>query len=179
VNADSSRCANRHEAYHLGKGFSGSELNGTPRTVGLIMDNVTPVSHAERPVFQQPWWLAIAVSSGPYWELKLVEDGIEQGNLLYTTGRNKIGLRWGYSPFWSHLGGPLVDSALSEDRKRQVLEGLIAQLPRNIYFPFCLQSPRSGCCPGQGSLCSGRIFAYDPENLFLPHRRSRRARPAE
>jgi hypothetical protein len=100
------------------------------------MDNVTPVYNAERPVFQQPWWLAIAVSSGPYWESKVVEDGIEQGNLLYTTGRNKIGLRWGYSPFWSHLGGPLVDSALSEDRKRQVLEGLIAQLPRNIYFRF-------------------------------------------
>jgi hypothetical protein len=100
-------------------------------------DDIAPVSQAdERPVFQQPWWLAIALSSRPYRELNVVEDGVEQGNLLYTAGRNKIGIRWGYSPYWSHLGGPLVDSALSEDRKRHVLQRLIAQLPRNIYFRF-------------------------------------------
>jgi len=90
------------------------------------------------PVFQQSWWVGIARGVARYREAQVIEDGVIVGSLPYIVERrkNRLGIPWGVSPHWSHLGGPVVSQALSNQGKANVLRQLIEQLPRKTSFSF-------------------------------------------
>src|SRR5271165_2252170 len=88
------------------------------------------------PVFQQDWWLGIARGKENYNEARVPKDGVIVGRLPYVIRRTKIGTRWGATPAWSHLGGPILSQSLSEGEKLDVLGRLIAQLPTNVSYGF-------------------------------------------
>src|ERR1700691_1421603 len=90
------------------------------------------------PVFQQSWWVRIAQRSARFGEAQVYEDGVVVGSLPYIVTKRSFGLviPWGVSPHWSHLGGPVISQALSEERKADVLLELLAQLPRKTPFQF-------------------------------------------
>jgi len=47
-----------------------------------------------------------------------------------------VGLPSGQNPYWTHLGGPLLEEDLSAAEKTKVLRRLLAQLPRRTSFTF-------------------------------------------
>jgi hypothetical protein len=47
-----------------------------------------------------------------------------------------LGITWGISPHWSHLGGPVVSQDLSDERKAEVLRQLIVQLTSKSPYIF-------------------------------------------
>jgi hypothetical protein len=94
------------------------------------------IDQSSLPVYQQSWWVGIARGSARYIEAQVFKDGVLVGSLPYIERRNGIGITWGISPHWSHLGGPIVSQALSDEGKTNVLRQLIAQLPRKTSFIF-------------------------------------------
>jgi hypothetical protein len=92
---------------------------------------------ADRPVFVQDWWLDAALDGQRnHQESCIREAGQPVGRLRYIVYRNKLGLRVGTSPFWSHLGGPVLVAGLSPDTQRQVIRDLLRQLPADVSFEF-------------------------------------------
>src|SRR5271154_1299899 len=87
-------------------------------------------------VFQQSWWVGIARGAARYVEGQVFEDGVVVGSLPYIERKNGLGIPWGISPHWSHLGGPVVSQLLSDEEKANVLRQLIAQLSRKTSFHF-------------------------------------------
>jgi hypothetical protein len=87
-------------------------------------------------VFQQPWWLEIAKRGEDYREVQVRQDGAVVGSLGFVVATNHIGNKLGFAPIWAHLGGPVLNPALSRIEKADVLRRLMAQLPRNISFKF-------------------------------------------
>src|ERR1700691_5042752 len=68
-------------------------------------------------VFQQSWWVGIARGSARYIEAQVFEDGVVVGRLPYIERKNGLGIPWGISPHWSHLGGPIISQSLSDEVK--------------------------------------------------------------
>lgn len=88
------------------------------------------------PVFQQDWWIGIALADREYHESIARRDDRVVGRLPYAIRKNKIGIRRA-DPFpWTHLSGPSVDAGLSQAEKADVLHQLISQLPGTCCFRF-------------------------------------------
>ncbi len=115
-----------------GAGPIGTKSAPTLATVKLESD----IEPASVPVFQQDWWLEIVRQKGNYREAQVFKDHVLIGRLPYVVRRTKIGMLWGASPDWSHLGGPILSQALIEQEKSDVLARLIAQLPAHISYGF-------------------------------------------
>jgi hypothetical protein len=62
------------------------------------------------------------------------------GRLPYIERKNGLGIPWGISTHWSHLGGPIISQSLSDEVKSDVLRQLIAQLSRKTSFHFVCSS---------------------------------------
>ena len=88
------------------------------------------------PVFLQKWWLSTVCKAVPVREVQSFEGGEVIGSLSYIQHFNKAGILFGGNLPWTTLGGPILAQNLSEDRKRQVLDQLLAQLPRRSSFIF-------------------------------------------
>jgi len=69
-------------------------------------------------------------------EAQSFEVGEVIGSLSYIEHFNKAGILFGGNLPWTTLGGPILAQNLSEDRKRQVLDQLLAQLPKRTSFIF-------------------------------------------
>lgn len=88
------------------------------------------------PVFQQDWWVKIARGPTDYDEAKVLEGNVVVGSLPFSFRKNRLGIMWGGDFHWSHLGGPIVSQDLSPKRQAEVLDELIAQLPRGTSYRF-------------------------------------------
>jgi len=87
-------------------------------------------------VFHQSWWQQIAQGFPGYRELKVMRDGRLVGRLPFVLRRNRLGLAFGQDPYWTHLGGPVVEEDLGGLEKANVLRELLKQLPRRASFTF-------------------------------------------
>jgi hypothetical protein len=94
------------------------------------------IDRSSLPVYQQSWWIEIARGSSRYVEAQVLEDGVVVGSFPYIERKNALGITWGISPHWTHLGGPVVSQALSDERKAEVLRQLMAQLTPKSPFIF-------------------------------------------
>lgn len=102
------------------------------------------IDEANVPVYQQNWWTQIARGQREFREITVEKDGVLVGRLPFMMKRNRFGLVWGGTPDWTHLGGPVISSALSANEKQQVLQELLANLPDISFdFEFDRQSPDS------------------------------------
>ena len=88
------------------------------------------------PVFLQKWWLNTVGNAVSVQEAQSFEVGEVIGSLSYIEHFNKAGILFGGNLPWTTLGGPILAQNLSEDRKRQVLDQLLAQLPKRTSFIF-------------------------------------------
>ena len=88
------------------------------------------------PVFLQKWWLDTVGNAVSVHEVQSFEGGEVIGSLSYIEHFNKAGILFGGNLPWTALGGPILAQDLSGDRKRQVLDQLLAQLPKRTSFIF-------------------------------------------
>ena len=88
------------------------------------------------PVFLQKWWLNTVGNAVSVHEAQSFEVSEVIGSLSYIEHFNKAGILFGGNLPWTTLGGPILAQNLSEDRKRQVLDQLLAQLPKRTSFIF-------------------------------------------
>ena len=88
------------------------------------------------PVFLQKWWLNTVGNAVSVHEVRSFEGSEVIGSLSYIEHFNKAGILFGGNLPWTTLGGPILAQNLSEDRKRQVLDQLLAQLPKRTSFIF-------------------------------------------
>lgn len=110
----------------------------TPAPANLMLKS--EIEQSSIPVFQQDWWLDIVRQKRNYREAQVFKGHVLVGRLPYVVRRTKIGMLWGASPDWSHLGGPVLSQSLSEQEKNDVLARLIAQLPAHISYGFVCSS---------------------------------------
>ena len=89
-------------------------------------------------VFSQDWWLNIARRSSDYRELKIVRRDHIVGRLAFVLRKSRLGLACGQDPYWSHLGGPILDEGLDRSEQADVIRSLLRQLPRwTSYYFVC------------------------------------------
>ena len=88
------------------------------------------------PVFLQKWWLNTVGNAVSVHEVHSFEGSEVIGSLSHIEHFNKAGILFGGNLPWTTLGGPILAQNLSEDRKRQVLDQLLAQLPKRTSFIF-------------------------------------------
>jgi hypothetical protein len=88
------------------------------------------------PVFLQKWWLNTVGNAVSVHEVQSFEGCEVIGSLSYIEHFNKAGILFGGNLPWTTLGGPILARNLSEDRKRQVLDQLLAKLPKRTSFIF-------------------------------------------
>ena len=88
------------------------------------------------PIFWQKWWLNTVGNAVSVHEIQSFEGGKVIGSQSYVEHFNKAGILFGGNLPWTTLGGPILAQNLSEDRKRQVLDHLLAQLPKRTSFIF-------------------------------------------
>ncbi|MDO6416241.1 hypothetical protein Q4F19_17780 [Sphingomonas sp. BIUV-7] len=95
----------------------------------------------DRPVFLQDWWVDAACRNVcSTVDINAGSAESCEGWLRYIIYRNKIGLRLGVSPFWTHLGGPVLRSGLSSDRQRHTIRHLVSELPSDVSMRFVCDS---------------------------------------
>ena len=87
-------------------------------------------------VFSQDWWLDIARASSDFRELTVVRGNRIVGRLPFVLWRNRLGLSCGQDPYWSHLGGPILEDGLDRAAQADVIRLLLEQLPRWTSFSF-------------------------------------------
>jgi hypothetical protein len=87
-------------------------------------------------VFSQDWWLDIARKSPDFREVKVVRENRVVGRLPFVLWRNRLGLSCGQDPYWSHLGGPILDEGLDRSAQAEVIRLLLEQLPRWTSYSF-------------------------------------------
>ncbi|MBS1806398.1 MAG: hypothetical protein JST28_23890 [Acidobacteria bacterium] len=101
-----------------------------------LLAQVTEQSKLDLSVFHQSWWQEIAQGFPGYREVKAMRNGRLVGRLPFVLRRNRLGLAFGQDPYWTHLGGPVVEENLSVREKLDVLRDLLKQLPRRASFTF-------------------------------------------
>jgi hypothetical protein len=87
-------------------------------------------------IFSQDWWLKIARVSPGYRELKVSNGRDVVGRLPLVLSKGRLGIVRGHDPYWSHLGGPIVDPKMDRSAQAKVIRGLLEQLPSRISLSF-------------------------------------------
>ncbi len=105
-----------------------------------LLSQASRRARSELSVFSQDWWLDLARRSPEYRELKVVRGSRIIGRLPFVLSRNRLGLYSGHDPYWSHLGGPVLDSGLNRFEKASVIRELLQQLPQWTSFCFVCDS---------------------------------------
>jgi hypothetical protein len=105
--------------------------NSPPSLILLPSDSKhAPDLHPSNPpIFSEDWWIAIARGSSYYRELKIVDGNEVLGKLPFILSRNKCFIL-AQDPYWSHLGGPILDARLNRKDQAEVVHQLLAQFPR-------------------------------------------------
>ena len=86
------------------------------------------------PVYMQDWFTAIA-AKGRILRVEVVEDHNVVGFFSCSLYRNPLAMKQAYNLPWARLGGPIVDAGVDRERRKQIAESLINQLPNNrSYF---------------------------------------------
>ena len=93
-------------------------------------------TRADLPIFSQNWWVNIARGPSDYRELNVPSGSDDAGRLPVVLSRGRLGIMRGHDPYWSHLGGPIVDPSLSRSEQAEVIGSLLRQLPRRTSFTF-------------------------------------------
>lgn len=96
----------------------------------------TNVVQSDLPIFSQDWWINIARGPSNYRELTVILGRDVVGRLPIVLSRGRLGIVRGHDPYWSHLGGPIVDPSLSRSQQADVVRSLLNQLPRRTSFSF-------------------------------------------
>lgn len=91
---------------------------------------------ADLSIFNQNWWLDIARTFAGYREATVVRGNETLGRFPFVLRKNRVGLTFGYDPYWAHLGGPVVREELSAHQQATVIRSLIEQLPKRASFTF-------------------------------------------
>lgn len=99
-------------------------------------------SQSDLPIFNQDWWITIARGSSQYRELRIVDRDVVLGKLPYVLSRSH-GFFQAHDPYWSHLGGPIVDERLSRKEQAEVVQQLLAKFPRWCSGHFVCDPNRS------------------------------------
>jgi hypothetical protein len=103
---------------------------------GVLPTQDRRIVGSELSVFSQDWWLNTARRSTHYRELKVVHGSYVAGRFAFDLSKNRVGLACGQDPYWSHLGGPILDQRLSGSAQSEVIRLLLSQLPRWASFYF-------------------------------------------
>lgn len=93
------------------------------------------IARSDLPIFTQDWWITIARGSSDYREAKVTRGNDILGRLPFVVWRNRLGLICGQDPYWSHLGGPILDPRLDRSEQASVIRSLLDQLPR--WWSYC------------------------------------------
>jgi hypothetical protein len=108
-----------------------------------MTDTDTCAFESGRPVYLQDWWSEIARGKEEFHEATVRrDDGAIVGRLSYIVTRSRVrrilpvSISFGGKPHWTHLSQPILDDTLNENGKREVLQKLMRQLPRNVSFEF-------------------------------------------
>ena len=104
------------------------------------------ICQARLSIIQQRWWVEIASAGMRYGEARSFHDNALVGILPYVTHQSRrlrIINKWGGSPPWSHLGGPVVSEAMTDGSKAKVVRDLIEQLPKHTSFTFTCDHSRA------------------------------------
>lgn len=107
-----------------------------PEPLSYLLSHTPRRARSELSIFSQDWWLELAREHPDFRELKVVRGGRVIGRLPFVISRNRIGLARGHDPYWSHLGGPTLDSTLTRFEQTNTIRSLLAQLPQWASFCF-------------------------------------------
>lgn len=107
-----------------------------PAEVNSFCPNRIESVRQDLPIFSQDWWLDVARGTSDYHELKVFSGKHVVGRLPFILSRRRFGVVRGHDPYWSHLGGPILDTELSPVEQAGVLRSLLNQLPRRMSFSF-------------------------------------------
>jgi hypothetical protein len=91
------------------------------------------------PVYKQDWFTAIA-ARGPVLRVEVVEDRTVVGFFSCFLYRNPLGMKQAYNLPWARVCGPCVDAGIDGERRQQIAEKLINQLPKNRSYFLTLSS---------------------------------------
>jgi len=108
-----------------------------------LMGQETAQTRLGLSVFHQDWWLEVARKSPDYRELRVVQENRVVGSLPFVRSRNRLGLAFAHDPYWTHLGGPIVEQELSAVEQAKVIRSLVGQLPRRASLAFICDSSLS------------------------------------
>ena len=103
---------------------------------GLLSTQDPRLVRSDLSVFSQDWWLKSARRSSDYREVKVVHRSQVVGRLPFILRKNRLGLASGQDPFWSRLGGPILDESLDHTEQNEVIRSLLEKLPRWASFHF-------------------------------------------
>ena len=97
-----------------------------PEPLSYLLSHTPRRARSELSIFSQDWWLELAREHPDFRELKVVRGGRVIGRLPFVVSRNRIGLARGHDPYWSHLGGPTLDSTLTRFEQTNTIRSLLA-----------------------------------------------------
>jgi hypothetical protein len=89
------------------------------------------------PIQQRSWWLDVLRASPNYGEARFDENGKNLGLIPYFRRTNRLGFKWVRNPDWTSTVGPIFSEDAPCDRKAEILDRLIDQLPRNVSIFLC------------------------------------------
>lgn len=107
-----------------------------PAMTSSLSTHCSDRTRADLPIFSQDWWVNIARGPSDYRELNVTSGSEVVGRLPVVLSRGRLGIMRGHDPYWSHLGGPIVDLSLSRSEQAEVIRSLLRQLPRWTSFSF-------------------------------------------
>jgi hypothetical protein len=105
-------------------------------TTGLPSTQDPRLVRSDLCVFSQDWWLNYARRFSEYRELRVAHGSQVVGRLPFVLRKNWLGLARCQEPYWSHLGGPILDLGLDRAEQAEVIRLLLEQLPRWASFHF-------------------------------------------
>ncbi len=83
-------------------------------------------------IVPKDWRGAVLAASAQYRQATVLEDGEVLASVPYFVRRSRLGFRWGRNPDWSIPTGLHLEPRLTSNRRAQVLEDLVRQLPATI-----------------------------------------------
>jgi hypothetical protein len=106
----------------------------TPRLSGAEHVSLVGDDSPARCIAPQDWWEHVLSTSPNYHQVNVLEGGEELGRIQYFAKRSRLGFKWGRNPDWSIPQTLCIRSRLTPQKRTDIIEQLIAQLPTNVSF---------------------------------------------
>jgi hypothetical protein len=82
----------------------------------------------------QDWWDKVFIASPYYRQSQVVENGQTLGRIGYFVRRSRLGFKWARKPDWAIPKALCLHPLLAPERRAQIVETLVEQLPRHNSF---------------------------------------------